>query len=136
MEAQLFRNLTPEQVADVLRVWEAEEKEVLTTGKPPSRSTIRASFGVTGKVDLVPGVNSRKKSTLQRGFRRIATKQWNYDGNPLVFAVMCRRTWAPADVVRQRLAVVVTLAHENPDVRLHAHIRAQLRLQQRAQVRV
>jgi subtilisin family serine protease len=132
MEAHLFRNLRPDQVADMLREWAREEKDALAEGERlPSRTRIREEYGVTGAIDLSPGVNTRKKGTLQRAWVRITNANWSYDREPLLLAVLCKRKWAPAEVSRQRFAVIVTLSHENEEIRLHSRIREQIRLRPR-----
>lgn len=137
MEAHLFRNLTSDQVADVLREWAREERAALGDGgRPPSRTTLGRHYGVTGTIRLSPGVNLRKKGTLQRGWARVSSSRWTYDGTPLVLAVICKRKWAPQDITRQRFAVVATLAHENEQIQLHSRIREQIRQQQRVRIHV
>jgi len=135
MEAHLFRNLNSTQVSNILREWEKDEKEALREGERlPSRGRISQDFGVPGTVALLPGVNTRKKGTLQRGSARISSASWTYDGNPLLLAVLCKRKWAPVDVDTQRFAVIVTLSHDNEDIRLHSRIREQIRIRPRLRV--
>ena len=136
MEAHLFRNLTPEQVADTIRLWDAEEREGLEGGRLPTRATAMRDRGMNTAVDLAPGVNQRKSGTLQRGGCSVSNATWGYDGKPLVLAVLSRRKWAPESITHQRFAVVVKVSHDATTVNLHAHIRQQARLYQRARLRV
>lgn len=133
MEASLFRNLSPEHVAELLRAELAEERA--QRGEDRRESVSR--LGATVRVDLKPGVNSRKAGTLQRGTYRIGGANWRYDGESLVLAVTCRRKWAPASITSQRVAVVVSISHTNEAIPVYEHARQQidLRLRQRARVR-
>jgi hypothetical protein len=131
MEFALFRNVLPEDVADAIRRLDQVDREDLEA---------QPTLGNLGKhrpsrVDLKPGVNRRKKGTLQRGVTRIARANWSYDGEPLQLAVICQRKWAPADITHQRFALVVSLRHEDPAVNLYAHVRQQARVSQRVRVR-
>lgn len=131
MEFSLFRNVPPENVSDAVRILSDEEKVNLEDA--PSLGNLEANGPVT--VSLKPGVNKRKKGTLQRGLARISRSNWNYDGAPLVLIVTCRRMWAPVEVSHQRFAVVVSLWHDNPEVNIHAHVQQQARVSQRVRVR-
>ncbi len=130
MEFALFRNVSPENVANAIRRLGAEERQSLE-----EESTLsRLGNGRPSKVDLKPGVNRRKKGTLQRGVARIARANWNYDGEPLQLAVICQRRWAPVDVTDQRFTLVVSVWHDDPTVNLYAHVRQQTRISQRVRI--
>lgn len=141
MEAHLFRNRTPEQVAEAIRAYTREERERIADQQGvelrrvhlPTRARIEGEL--PSNVNLTPGVNTRKKGTLQRGSCDVRSQQWQYDGSALVLAVICRREWAPTTITSQRYAAVVSLSHPSESVRLHEHVRAQLRVTQRARVR-
>ena len=130
MEFALFRNVAPDNVADAIRRLGEEDREGLeevpTLGRLGNQRPSR--------VELRPGVNKRKKGTLQRGIARIARANWNYDGGPLQLAVICQRKWAPIDITHQRFALVVSLWHDDPTVDLYAHVRQQTRLSQRVRI--
>jgi len=133
MEYALFRNTTPEQVREAIRDWNKEEKNALEdNAKIPSKTTFTGSE----TVKLYPGVNRRKKGTLQKAIAEISSAKWTYNDGPLTLAVICQRNWAPVDVVNQRYALIVCLQHQNDDVRLYTHIRQQARIYQRIRSRV
>ncbi len=132
MEAGLFRNLTPNHVAKLLRAELAEERAQRGSARRESLSQL----GNTKRVDLKPGVNRRKAGTLQRGAYRISRANWRYDGESLVLAVTCRRKWAPVSITSQRFAVVVSIAHTNESVPVYEHVRQQIELRQRQRARV
>lgn len=142
MEAHLYRNASPEQVADAIRDYTREEKEAIAQATNvelrkvtlPSRTSLRTPGAGPSNIDLSPGINLRMKGTLQRGICRISSSRWQYDGGPLILAVICRRVWAPVEIVSQRFAAVVSISHESEAVRIHEHVRAQLRVRQRARV--
>lgn len=141
MEAHLFRNRSPEQVAEVIRAYSREERETLATAQGtaldrvrlPSKKTLAGESPFA--VNLCPGANVRKKCTLQRASCIVGSRRWQYDGQQLILAVICRREWAPAAVTHQRYAAVVALSHTSETVKLHEHVRAQLQVSQRARVR-
>ena len=141
MEAHIFRNRTAEQVKEAIRAFTQEEREELARQQNVElRSVTLPSRGnMAGEmphlVAMVPGVNVRKKGTLQRASFDIGSSRWQYDGEPLILAVVCRREWAPETVTHQRYATVVSMSHSAATVNLHDHVRAQLRLSQRARVR-
>ena len=130
MYAHLFRNISAADLANRLRAMTTEERSALgednvsLTKLPSSR-----------RVNLKPGVNVRRSGTLQRGIARIGRSNWQYDKNDLILAVICQRMWAPVEVDRQRFAVVVSVAHSDPTVSLHAHIRQRAQVWQQARVR-
>ena len=133
MEFALFRNTTAEQVREAIRDWNKEEKDALEDkAKIPSKS----SFISSETVKLYPGVNRRKKGTLQKAVAVISGTRWTYNDSPLILAVICQRNWAPVDIVNQRYALIASLQHDNDGVRLYTHIRQQARIYQRIRARV
>lgn len=132
MEAGLFRNLTPNRVAELLRAELAEERAQRGSAQRESLSRL----GSTKRVALKPGVDRRKAGTLQRGTCRISSANWTYDGNSLVLSVTCRRKWAPVSITSQRFAVVVSISHSNESVPVYEHVRQQIELRQRQRARV
>lgn len=131
MEFVLFRNVSPEEIANAIRRLESEERKNLES--TPTVGNLRRDR--PNRVDLKPGVNRRKKGTLQRGVSKISRSNWNYNGGPLHLAVICQRKWAPIEITHQRFSVVVSLWHDNPAVNLYAHVRQQARISQRVRVR-
>jgi hypothetical protein len=131
MEFALFKNTRPETVADAIRAWDRDEADSLEEANVPSMSSVSRC-----KIPLNPGTNLRKKGTLQRGLRRISSRAWQYDSEPLQLAVICQRKWAPVEITNQRFAVVVSLSHEDDSVDIYARARQQARVYQRIRVKV
>ena len=131
MYAHLFRNVSPDDLMKRLKAMTAEEREML--GKD---SVSLSKMPSSQRVQLEPGVNVLRSGTLQRGSARVRGSNWRYDGNDMVLAVVCQGVWAPVEVDRQRFAVVVSVAHSDPTVQLHAHIRQRAQVWQQARVRV
>lgn len=136
MEFALFRNVDAPAVADAIREWSKEERDGLEGSDLPSLERLAEARRYPVAVNLSPGVNKRKKGTLQRGMVHISSTRWQYDRSPLVLAVICQRKWAPEDITDQRYAVVASLRHQNPEVMLHSHVREYARIYQRARARV
>lgn len=134
MQFQLYRNVSAQEVADALRAWSSEEKS--DDEDLPTLRTMNRTNSLPDKIDFKPGVQRRSKGTLQRGIAPVSGRSWQYNGEPLVLAVICQRKWAPADVVDQRFAVVVSVRHENPDVRIHAHMQQYVQVYERLRARV
>jgi hypothetical protein len=128
MQFGLYRNADPTAVYDAIRAWSATASQDLEDDVP-------ALSGLT-KVSLDPGVRLRNKGTLQKATEVVAGTRWQYDGEPLTLAVICRRIWAPATVDSQRFAVVVSIEHEDPAVDLYAHLVQTTTIYQQARVRV
>jgi subtilisin family serine protease len=131
LQFRLFRNTTLDQLERVFRDWRR------APAGPTEISLESRLDDLPGrqKVDLRPGLTLRGRGTLQKGMLPVASRAWNYDeGTPLILAVTSQRRWAPAEVVAQRFAVVVSLKHSDPAARLHSRLRA--RLQPRVRVRV
>lgn len=133
MQFRLFRNVTSEQVARALTSATNEELEDEEEGA--TVAAMQRAAGVPIDIDLKPKMRRRSYGTLQRGMARITSSRWDYDGNPLVLAVVCRRVWAPEDISEQRYAIVVTLEHDQPHVDLYNHALLQTRVLQRVRVR-
>ncbi len=138
MDFDVFRNVSPELVANALRSWQRDEREELEDADLPSLGTLGQLAGLPVRVgqQLKPGANRRRKGALQRAVLPLSRSNWRYDQGPLVLAVVCQRKWAPDELSYQRFAVVVSLYHENPEVAVYAHVREQARLFQRVRVRV
>jgi subtilisin family serine protease len=128
MQFGLFKNSDPGLVYDAIRAWSKTETDDLD-GAIPKLSDIVP-------VALDPGVNTRNKGTLQRGREVVSTANWGYDGRAMILAVVCRRAWAPMTVEQQRFAVVVSIAHDNSDVDLYAHLSQRASVFQQARVRI
>ena len=123
MQFRLFRNTTLDAIEGIFRDWSRAPAGPSETALESRLDDLPGS----AKIDLRPGVNLRGKGTLQRGVLPIVRSNWSYDGGPLVLAVTSQRTWAPEEVVSQRFAVVASLKHSDPAVRLHERLRLRLR---------
>lgn len=89
-------------------------------------------------VDLFPGINLRKKGTLQKGEIKISSSNWKYDGNPMYVVVACNRKWAREDDINsQRYALVVSVSHSDAQVNLYNQLQAQVqnKITQRVRIR-
>lgn len=138
MEFKLFRNATPDQVLEALRFLAEDEKNAYRENEQPipNARNLRSQVGLPPTVDLRPGIQRRKKGTLQKGIVKIAGTNWEYNGGPLVLAVMCRRVWASADIVGQGFAVVARIHHDDEFINLYEHVQQQTSIYLRAQARV
>ncbi len=136
MEFAVYRNVTPEDVADAIREWKREEREGLENQDLPSLSNLRRTGDPPVKLQMKPGVNQLKKGTLQRALLRINGTNWKYNGDSLVLAVICQRKWAPSEITHQRFAVVTSLYHDNPSIDIYSHIQQYVRVHQRVRVQV
>ena len=131
MYTHLFRNTTADDLLNRLK--DMTPDELADLGDADKSLSKLAS---AKRVDLKPGVNQRRKGTLQRGVASIRNSSWQYDGGEMYLAVVCQRTWAPVEIDRQRFAVIVSVVHSDENVSLHAHIRQRAQLWQRVRIRV
>jgi hypothetical protein len=132
MKYVLCKNVTASAVADALRTWTEEERRALGDDTSlPSLGTLGSSA-----VDLKPGSRTRGAATLQKAIRPVAGRSWQYDGQPLVLALICQREWAPPEITQQRFALVVSIQHQNPGLDLYSRLLEQTRVYQRVRIRV
>ena len=131
MYASLFRNISPNDIVNRLKAMTQDELAAFGEG-----DTSLSNLPSSKKIDLKPGVNVRRRGTLQRGVASIGSSNWRYDGEDLFLAVVCQRMWAPMEVERQHFAVIVSLTHSDETVSLHAHIRQRAQLWQQVRIRV
>ena len=131
MYAHLFRNISAGELVNRLRAMTPEELAEVGEG-----NTSLSDLASSKRVNLKPGVNTRRKGTLQKGVASIRSSNWQYDGSDLFLAVVCQRMWAPVEIERQRFAVIVSLTHSDENVLLHTHIRQRAQLWQRVRIRV
>lgn len=132
MKFDLFRNKEPDEIADVLRAWNTNEREILGEAEP---SLTGLSTGSRFK-NMKPNITRRSNGTVQRGILKVHGSAWKYDGKPLYLAVICQRRWASVEITDQRFAVVMSIYHDNPEANLYAQIRQQARAYQRTRVRL
>ncbi len=130
MQFGMYRNTTPQVVFEAIRAWNADERESLEGERLPTLGT-QGNIGI----GLEPGPQFRNRGTLQRGVESVANERWNYDGQPLVLAVLCQRRWARPEITSQRYAVVVSIRHDDPTVDLYATLRLRARAYERIRVR-
>jgi hypothetical protein len=127
MELNMLRNTALGQACALFRKGQSDDDLEAKLGDLPDRQRVR----------LRPGKRELSRGALQKGtYVSRRPGQWDCDLGSLLLAVVCRRKLAPADVDKQRYAVVVTLGHSNQDVRLHDHVRQHAKLAQRVRVRV
>jgi hypothetical protein len=136
MGFDLFRNIAPERVADVLKAWDRDDVKEMEDLPIPSLGTLRGDLNEPARVSLKPLAKRRNIGTAQRALVKVSNRAWRYNGQELVLAVICQRKWAPSDITHQRYALVVSVFHENSDVDLYTQIRQRARQFQRVQVRV
>ena len=131
MYAHLFRNISASDLVNRIRDMTPDELAEVGEG-----NTSLSDLASSQRVNLKPGVNTRRKGTLQKGVASIRSSNWQYDGSDLFLAVVCQRMWAPVEIERQRFAVIVSLTHSDESVLLHTHIRQRAQLWQRVRIRV
>ena len=119
MSFYLMRGMTPAEILEFFR--RREDK----TKPPPIASS--------AKCDLYPGIEARETSTLQCASFSQARNSDRY-GDTFYLTVLSHRRWAGDDIVRQRFAVAVELAHEGCQ-ELHQNCSA-LNLELRARLRL
>lgn len=132
MDFALYRNVDAATLADAYRSWDRNERDQLDDGVPPGRTDLASK-----KINLKPSSQKRNNGTLQSAWVEINTRRWQYDqGTPLYLAVVCQRMWAPAEIINQRFAMVMSLFHDKADLDLHAQLRQRVQLFVRERVRV
>ena len=132
MDFAIYRNVDADTLEDAYRSWDRNEREQLDDGVPPGRTDLASK-----KLNLKPSSQKRNNGTLQSAWLEINRRGWQYDaGTPLYLAVVCQRTWAPAEITHQRLALVMSLFHDNANLDLHARLRQRVQLFVRERVRV
>lgn len=119
MSFYLMRGLTPAQILDFFR--------------RRDDGTRRPDIPTSAKCSMDPGVEARDSSTLQSACFVQGRNSDRY-GDAFYLAVLTHRRWAGDDIVRQRFAVAVELAHEGCQglhqncSALNVELRARLRL--------
>jgi hypothetical protein len=132
LDFALYKNVTPDRLAEAIRALSSEEREHLEDQEPPSLK----NSGIQ-KVTLSPGTRKRSKGTLQKGVHKIIYgNRWSYDNGPLYLTLTCLRKWAPIEITHQRYSIVVSLQHENPDIEIYNQIRQHTRIYQRIRISI
>lgn len=139
MEFQLFKNIDIESLKNAFRKSASENKDnpdedfaELTMKK------LQGKFGPSILVDLQPGVNLRKKGTLQKGQILISSRSWKYDKKSMYLVVTCNRKWArEGEIDTQRYALVISVSHSDTQVDLYNKIKLQTQalISQRLRIR-
>ena len=101
-----------------------------------SLTELKRKHGSGIYVDLFPGVNLRKKGTLQKGQVNIYPQSTGYNQSPLYLVVCCNRKWAkPEEIDVQRYALVASISHSNAEVDLYNQLRLRTRVAQHLRIR-
>ena len=136
MEFQLFRNIDSE---DLKAAFIKSTKENQENSEEIAQLTIdelKKKYGSSIIVNLQPGINLRKKGTLQKGKVNISFRSWKYDNKSMYLVVSCNRKWAKEDEIEtQRYALVISVSHSNPEIDLYNKIKVKTRISQRLRVR-
>mgnify|MGYP001794924772 FL=1 len=136
MEFQLFRNIDSE---DLKAAFIKSTKENQENSEEIAQLTIdelKKKYGSSIIVNLQPGINLRKKGTLQKGKVNISSKSWKYDNKSMYLVVSCNRKWAKEDEIEtQRYALVISVSHSNPEIDLYNKIKVKTRISPRLRVR-
>ena len=120
--------------------------DVLVTFSPEAHHTLfdpvhmenelKKTHGSGVCVDLFPGANLRKKSSLQRGQISISSRAVGYNQKPLYLVVTCSRKWAKqGEIDMQRYALIVSINHSNPEVDLYNQLKLRTQIAQRIRIR-
>jgi hypothetical protein len=134
MEFNLFRNIDIESLRGAFQKVNKEDnaENIIEV----TMEELKKKHGSSIKVDLQPGVNTRKKGTLQKGSIEISSKTWKYNYESMYVVISCSRKWAKKDEIEmQRYALVVSVRHSNPQVDLYNRLRQQTRVAQRVRIR-
>lgn len=135
MEFSLFRNIDADNLKNAFI--KASQNDNAKNLIEISLEDLKKQFkSIT--VDLFPGINLRKKGTLQKGEIKISSKNWKYDGKPMYVIVACNRKWArEEDLNSQRYALVVSVSHSHAQVSLYNHLQAKVqnKITQRVRIR-
>ncbi len=136
MEFAMYRNVSAEELAAALEVWDRDKHEDLEDQELPSLTRLREKEGSSIRLEMMPRVSRRKKGTLQHGTLKITRATWKYNREALTLVVVCQRKWAPPEITDQNFAVVVSLSHQDETVDLYSRIRQQAQVYQRIRARV
>jgi subtilisin family serine protease len=132
MEFAIYRNVDAATLTAAYKNWNRDERAQLDDGVPPGLTELASK-----RIKLKPSSRKRNNGTLQSAWVEFNSQRWQYErGTPLYLAVVCQRTWAPAEITHQRLALVMSLFHDKADLDLHARLRQRVQLFVRERVRV
>ncbi len=133
MEFHLFRNVEREKIERAF--FKATEEDKNNNLTEISMENLKKEYGSSLEINLLPGVNTRKKGTLQKGSIKILKGSiWKYNRKPMYLVVVCNRKWAIIEEIeRQRYALIASIRHSNPEVDLYNKLRSSI--VQRSRVR-
>lgn len=133
MEFHLFKKISPDIIQNAFV--DAKKSKFPENFAEISMDNLKRQHGSGICVNLFPGVNIRKKGTLQKGWAEIKSAR-SYDQNPLYLVVCCNRKWAKTEEISvQRYALVASLSHSNTEVDLYNQLRLRTQVAQRLRIR-
>ncbi|BAY99881.1 peptidase S8/S53 [Tolypothrix tenuis PCC 7101] len=139
MEFQLFKNIDIEAITRAFQKAQDENKDNPNEDIAElTMEELKKKYGSSVIVDLQPGVNLRKKGTLQKGQIEFTSKTWKYNQKSMYLVVSCNRKWArEGEIDTQRYALVISVSHSDAKVDLYNKIRlqTQTRISERSRVR-
>lgn len=133
MEFHLFKKIGPDIIQNAFV--NASKSEFPDNFAEISMKNLKRQHGSGVCVDLFPGVNIRKKGTLQKGQTEIKSAR-SYDQKPLYLVICCNRKWAKTEEISlQRYALVASLSHSNTEVDLYNQLKLRTQVAQRLRIR-
>jgi hypothetical protein len=135
MGFDIYRNIQLETLAKTLEEGNTESPAPTKDKLTPIKRLAKAT-GMPIDISIDPPKMQRAGSTLQRGEVHVHRANWKYDQGNLYLAVTCNRKWAPADITKQRCAIVVAVSHQSDNINLYVPLREHTRIYQRARVRI
>ncbi|EKU96697.1 subtilisin-like serine protease [Leptolyngbya sp. PCC 7375] len=133
MEFHLFKNISRDIIVNAFV--SASKSESPSSFTEISLTNLKRQHGSGISVELSPGINLRKKGTLQKGEIEISSRARGYDQSPLYLVVCCNRKWAKSEEIEmQRYALVASISHSNPEVDLYNQLRLRTRIVPRLRV--
>jgi hypothetical protein len=129
MEFDLYKGVDKENIINTyVSAKKAQELGDSTAYSELKKEELIKKFGSGSVVNLLPTATIRKKGTLQRGSIEISNQATSYDKCPLYLVVTCNRKWVKIDEIpSQRYALVVSISHSDPEVKLYEQLRPQIR---------
>ena len=136
MEFHLFRNIDdPQKITNAfVNAKKTESENDFTEISIKNLKKQYRGSGIT--VDLSPGVNLRKKGTVQSGNVKIKDRALYIIEKPLYLVVVCNRKWVKeGEYDSQRYAIVVSVEHSDHNVDLYNELKLKTQVVQRVRIR-
>jgi len=135
MEFHLFRNIDSQSITNAfVNAKKTESEDDFTEISIDNLKKMYPGSGIN--VDLFPGVNLRKKGTVQSGKAKISNKATYIIEKPLYLVVVCSRKWVKeGEYDSQRYALVVSVDHSDPKVDLYNELKLKTQVVQRVRIR-